>query len=272
MTHIVCFSGGESSAIVAIEVVRKFGKENVVLLNHDISSKVEDADVKRFKKEISNYLGLPITYANHADFEKNTPIQVCLDAKTWINPKTRTILCTSRLKTEPFYLWLTKNYKNGDVCYYGFDANEKSRINRRTAIMQKSGYLTDYPLATWADRTINKTMQIGIAPPLQYEKFNHANCKGCLKAGWQHWYVVYCENVDIWLEAKQAESEIGYSIHNDGYLEDKEPIFEQMRLAGMPPTEKIPSAKFWAMAKKLISQDGFFDMPQIERAVECVGC
>ena len=91
MTHIVCFSGGESSAIVAIEVVRKFGKENVVLLNHDISSKVEDADVKRFKKEISNYLGLPITYANHADFERNTPIQVCLDAKTWINPKTRTI-------------------------------------------------------------------------------------------------------------------------------------------------------------------------------------
>ena len=69
MTHIACFSGGESSAIVAIEVVRKFGKENVVLLNHDISSKVEDADVKRFKKEISNYLGLPITYANHADFE-----------------------------------------------------------------------------------------------------------------------------------------------------------------------------------------------------------
>ena len=40
MTHIVCFSGGESSAIVAIEVVRKFVKENVVLLNHDISSKV----------------------------------------------------------------------------------------------------------------------------------------------------------------------------------------------------------------------------------------
>ena len=70
MTHIVCLSGGESSAIVAIEVCRKFGIDDVVLLNHDISSKVEDVDVKRFKKEISNYLGLPITYANHADFEK----------------------------------------------------------------------------------------------------------------------------------------------------------------------------------------------------------
>ena len=49
MTHIVCLSGGESSAIVAIEVCRKFGIDDVVLLNHDISSKVEDADVKRFK-------------------------------------------------------------------------------------------------------------------------------------------------------------------------------------------------------------------------------
>ena len=29
--HIVCFSGGESSAIVAVELVRKFGKENVII-------------------------------------------------------------------------------------------------------------------------------------------------------------------------------------------------------------------------------------------------
>ena len=52
MTHIVCFSGGESSAIVAIEVVRKFGKENVVLLNHDISSKVEDVEEYRIFHEL----------------------------------------------------------------------------------------------------------------------------------------------------------------------------------------------------------------------------
>ena len=81
MTHIVCLSGGESSAIVAIEVVRKFGKENVVLLNHDISSKVEDVDVKRFKNEIANYLGLPITYANHSEFEKTPQLRFALMQK-----------------------------------------------------------------------------------------------------------------------------------------------------------------------------------------------
>ena len=58
--HIVCFSGGHSSAIVAIAVSERHGKENVVLLNHDINPSKEADDVKRFKKEISNYLDIPI--------------------------------------------------------------------------------------------------------------------------------------------------------------------------------------------------------------------
>lgn len=52
MKHIVCYSGGHSSAIVAIEVVRKFGKENVILVNHDINISVESPDIKRFKKKL----------------------------------------------------------------------------------------------------------------------------------------------------------------------------------------------------------------------------
>ena len=43
--HIVALSGGESSAIVGIEVARKFGIENLVLLNHDINPAIEPADV-----------------------------------------------------------------------------------------------------------------------------------------------------------------------------------------------------------------------------------
>ena len=53
--HIVCFSGGHSSALVAIEVVRKYGKGSVILLNHDINSNVESKDIKRFKKEVAQY-------------------------------------------------------------------------------------------------------------------------------------------------------------------------------------------------------------------------
>jgi hypothetical protein len=38
--HVVCFSGGHSSALVAIEVVRRYGRNGVVLLNHDINPRV----------------------------------------------------------------------------------------------------------------------------------------------------------------------------------------------------------------------------------------
>lgn len=69
MKHIVCYSGGHSSALVAVEVSRKYGAENVVLLNHDIHESVENPGIKKFKKEVSEYLGIPITYANHPNFD-----------------------------------------------------------------------------------------------------------------------------------------------------------------------------------------------------------
>lgn len=64
MKHIVCFSGGHSSAIAAVEVVRKFGAEDTILLNHDLCPRTEDADIKRFKKQVSDYLGVPSVYGN----------------------------------------------------------------------------------------------------------------------------------------------------------------------------------------------------------------
>ncbi len=103
---------------------------------------------------------------------------------------------------------------------------------------------------------IFETSEIGIARPSGYSVFKHGNCVGCLKAGQQHWYIVYCTRPDIWLKAKWAEEEIGYSIIHteDGplYLEDLEPKFEEMRLAGVPATELIPQQTFWAQARKFI--------------------
>jgi len=70
MKHIVLFSGGHSSAIVALKVIEKYGKESCILLNHDIIETVEDKDIKRFKSEIANYLDMDITYANMDDWYK----------------------------------------------------------------------------------------------------------------------------------------------------------------------------------------------------------
>ena len=225
-----------------------------MLVNHDMHLSVEDTDVKRFKRQVAEYLDLPITFVNYKGASMDQ-FDVCVEAQAFKvddGPE----LCTSRLKTEPFMAWLRAGFLQDDsIIYYGFDANETKRITRRSGIMGIQGWKTAYPLAFGA-RTIHNTNEIGIAPPLGYSQFKHANCIGCLKAGWQHWYIVYCTRPDIWLKGKWAEEEIGYAIHHDDdgpvYLEDMEARFAIMKCAGVPQTEHIPHQRFWADARKHI--------------------
>jgi len=263
---VVCFSGGHSSALVAIEVVRRYGKNGVVLLNHDINPRAEDADVKRFKREVADYLGLPITYANHPQWDLVDQFDVVRKARAF-KVRNGQELCTSRLKTEPFNAWLDANAPPGSVTLlYGFDANETVRIQRRAGILGAQGYESDYPLAMWL-RTIQSTREVGIEPPCTYAQWKHANCVGCLKAGWQHWYVVFCTRPDMWQRGKEAEADIGHSIHRDAYLEEREEEFAQMKAAGVVPTEHTPSGQFWSEARKAVAS--LSARQDDERAVPC---
>jgi len=253
--HIVCYSGGHSSALVAIEVVRKYGINNVVLLNHDINPNFEHSDIKRFKREVVDYLGLPITYANCLDISQPERLpnqfQVCMIAKAFKVGNGQP-LCTNRLKTAPFYNWLNKNCTPGNaIIYYGFDNSEADRIARRQKIIHSLGYSSCYPLAEWK-RTIHSTVEIGIKPPCTYAQFKHANCVGCLKAGRRHWYVVYCTRPDVWEEAKAAENYIGYTILPGESIESLEPLFDAMKTACIPASEHIPHQRFWADVAKFV--------------------
>lgn len=259
--YVVCYSGGHISALVAIEAVRKYGKDNVILLNHDISSSVEHQDIKRFKNEVADYLGIDITYANRENYEELDPINMSLDVgafSVYGNPA----LCTYYLKTKPFEDWLKENYPSGGldkpnneiVILYGFDKDEIARIQRRSSILGQKGYHTDYPLALW-DRTINSTEEIGIKRPVTYEHYKHANCTGCLKAGKQHWFIVYCTRPDIFERAKQAEDIIGHSIIKGVYMSELEVQFKEMVRRGITPTEKMKPQTFWAMVRKELKED-----------------
>ena len=108
------------------------------------------------------------------------------------------------------------------------------------------GFKSEYPLADW-NRTIEKTEDIGINRPVTYKVWKHANCIGCLKAGRQHWYCVYCLRPDIFEEARQAEETIGYSIIKGAYLGELEPKFKEMREdKSICPNDKENSGSFWA--------------------------
>lgn len=255
--HIVCYSGGHSSVLVAVEVARGFGPENTILLNHDINPRTEEKDIKRFKQEVADYLGLPITYANHPQWDTKDQFDVVVDAKAF-KVGNGTALCTHRLKTQPFEKYLKEFHPEKDVViYYGFDANEMHRVQRRRQILGVQGYATDYPLALWPaeKRTIHSTKEIGIEPPNGYNIFKHANCTGCLKAGKQHWYIVYLHRPDLWQKAKEAEEEIGYSILKEGELVTLEPMFEKMRALGITTTEHENPMTFFARVRKTLKAD-----------------
>lgn len=259
---IVCFSGGHSSALEAIETARKYGTEGMILLNHDISPHVEHKDIKRFKQEVAEHIGLPVTYANMPGWETTPPLAVAVANKAF-KAFTRPAFCTSRLKTEPFYKWLEENGAPGDWVIYGFDAEETGRMNRRSDIMNAMGYKAVFPLADW-QRTIWATEEVGIARPSTYATYKHANCIGCLKAGKQHWYCVYCLRPDIWEEAKAAEAEIGYSIIKGIYLKELESEFQKMRdTLHIIPTDKTNSARFWKQVREAMPEE------QLEIPCDC---
>jgi hypothetical protein len=281
MKRIVCYSGGHDSALTAIEVSRLHGTENLILLNHDINPSKEHADIKRFKQEVASYLGMSITYANCLGITEpeNLPDQfqaAMLASKFGYGSNGFKFgngqeVCTNILKTTPFYNWLKANCAPGEgVIYYGFDRQEQHRLIRRrkhlAVVGYESGYLAELP------RTIKSTKELGIEPPLTYQLFKHGNCIGCLKAGLQHWYIVFCYYPDIWQQGKQAEAAIGYSIHSEGFLETLEPLFEAMQMSGVTPTEHITHQKFWAQAKAVVKPTYFtpslFSQPAIP--CECV--
>ena len=273
MHHIVCFSGGESSAIVAEAVVRRFGHEAVTLLNHDINPNVEEADVKRFKAEVAAKLGMGITQANYKDLpaaELPDQFDISIQSSGFKAPGTGDALCTNRLKTAPFAAYLAAHHPAGTaIIYYGFDDDEQHRIARRRLILDAQGYATCYPLAEWPD-TLESIGEIGITPPLGYSTYKHANCAGCLKGGMQHWYVTYCHRPDIYQKASGTETLLGYSILKDQresparpmFLAALAPVFARMKCAGVPNTEHYPEHKF----KRYMKQ---YRLPEISLFAPC---
>ena len=194
------------------------------------------------------------------DYQNMTPLRVCKKKKAFTSPENRQALCTYYLKTNPFHDWLNNNYPadfekpNRDIkILYGFDASEKGRIQRRAGILGAKGYYTDFPLAFW-NRTIHSTEEIGIAPPDTYKIFKHANCIGCLKAGMQHWYTVYCLRRDIFKEALEVEEELSYSIIKDYFLKDLTSRFDETISKGVCPNDKENGNAFWSKVNQIMPE------------------
>jgi hypothetical protein len=177
MKHVIKFSGGAASAVVAKMVIDEQGHEDVILLYSDTKSEHPDAD--RFRAQVCEYLQHEMTVV--AD---GRDLWELIDHFKLL-PSVHTPYCTMYLKQRPSERFL-KNM--GDyVQYLGFSVSEIRRAQRAMARIENSGGNVRFPLieqgvsSDECKKIIRDEWKICLPQPYQY--LEHNNCIPCFKAG-----------------------------------------------------------------------------------------
>ena len=208
--HIVQFSGGAASSYVA-KMVADENPGKTILLFHD--TKAEHPDAYRFRKQVSEYIGLPIT-----EVSDGRSLWEVIYHKKCIPDDGRFPFCTEILKlnqAKRFFKTLTEEF----TVYNGFGINEWNRVQKATVRAEAEGYkarsllcekmIPDYIVKD----TIKNKWRICL--PLPYLYLRHNNCIPCFKAGKGHFYKVWKHFPDKYEKAVQVELAIGYTVFDD---------------------------------------------------------
>jgi hypothetical protein len=213
MKHIVLFSGGGASSYAAWVVAQKH--KDVILLHTPTLSEHPDAD--RFRIQVANFIGLPITIAGDGrDIWQLIDDENCL-------PSQFIPFCTRILKQEPadrFYKTLGDDF----TLYLGYGADEPGRIQKQSARFEALKYKARYPLAERgmtgedAKTIIRSEWKICLPDPYRYLK--HNNCIPCFKGGVGHFYLVWKHYPEYFARAAAKEKQIGHTVFKEKSLEE----------------------------------------------------
>lgn len=222
MNHIVGFSGGIASSVTASLVLREH--PDAILLFHD--TKTEPVDNDRFRFEVSNYLGTPIT-----EDSDGRDIWQVFDDEGFLGSGLKTP-CSRILKQER-----SLNYLLGHMpatLYIGFTGNEWRRAQRIIARYAKYEIEVKFPLIEEKLGKVECFHQVkncwGIQPPQMYEWAEHANCIPCVKGKKAYWGLIYMFERVAWEKASMYEEKFGHTIFTEaGSL--REELANCLRLA-----------------------------------------
>ena len=218
MKHIVQFSGGAASAWVAKWVVDRFGKEDTILLFHDTKS--EDTDTYRFRRQVSDLIGVPIT-----DVSDGRDLWQVIDDNHAL-PSSFMPFCTRILKLEQAEKWYKKMEADGvDMIHYnGLGIEEYRRVQKAAARAVVSGRTLVMPIVNENVSDVEIKREIveewGICLPRAYQTLKHNNCIPCFKAGQGHFRAVLRNYPNEFAKAVEYEEKIGHTVFMDISLKD----------------------------------------------------
>ena len=214
MLHIVQFSGGAASALVAKMVADEYGKENTILLFHD--TKAEHEDAYRFRRQVSKFVGIPIT-----EVSDGRSLWEVIDDHHSL-PSYHIPFCTDDLKLKQAEKYLKQFKPNEFILYNGFGPDEWQRIQRAVARAEAVNRTVKSPLfekrISNAKDIIRNKWRICLPEPYKYLK--HNNCIPCFKAGLGHFHKCWKYYPERFQMAIEKEKQIGHTVFQEGSLEE----------------------------------------------------
>lgn len=241
--HIVCLSGGIASAYVAWWVNKNLGGETIYYFN---DTKWEHPDLYRFLDDLSNALGITITY----DSDGRTPEEVFYDQH--MLGSNRAPICSRILKAER----LQKFVQKGDTLYFGIDCTELKRAARITPIYARHECQTRFPIIEnriGRDGMYDIISSLGVKIPEMYAHgFSHNNCHGgCVRAGKRQWVHLLETYPKVYRDRERVEKKFSLRFGGDYHF------MKDMSLREL---------------RKLVEAQGVLDFgDEEESSGECVG-
>ena len=211
--NIVSFSTGLSSALTAIRVMDRFGKDVKLVF---MDTLFEDVDNYRFMDEFEKRFDVEIIKLN----EGRNPYQLFVDQH--VIPNSRIAPCTEKLKISLFRRWMKEHCADGDTIHIGYDYSEVHRCEATLRNYEKLGYKVDFPLL-WKPIEYRQYSDVirdyGIDPPRMYSMgYTHANCGGrCVKQGQGDWLRTLVNFPDNYAEIERWEAEMQKNEINKTY-------------------------------------------------------
>jgi 3'-phosphoadenosine 5'-phosphosulfate sulfotransferase (PAPS reductase)/FAD synthetase len=207
MNHIIGFSGGIASSVLAGLVLRE--NPSAVLLFHD--TKTEPADNARFRADVSKFLGVPIT-----EDSDGRNIWQLFDDQGFLGSG-RNTPCSHVLKQARSLNYL-KNHLPATL-YIGFTADEYDRAQRVFARYHQHGIETRFPLIEnrlSKEECFHRVSNCWkLDPPHMYAWAEHANCVPCVKGKKAYWGLIYMKERAAWEKASEYEEKFGHTIFTE---------------------------------------------------------
>jgi len=203
MKHIVWFSAGAASAVVARIISKQIPDCHIFYC--DVGS--EHPDNYRFLDDCQKWIGKKIFRVTNSSFKN---IDDVFEKKKYLSGHYGAP-CTTELKRKVRLMYSTVN----DLQYWGFTLEERQRSENFS--QRNPQTINKYPLIEYGIKKqdcLALIKEVGIELPAMYKLgYDHNNCIGCVKSGSpKYWNMIRRDFPEVFNKRAEQERKFKYRL------------------------------------------------------------